>query len=146
MATASGARSLYTPAMLRAALALADYPLDPALPLRGDARSRTCGSTLTLGLALDPAGRVARVGLQASTCAVGQAAAHIFAAAVVGRSLPELAAARAALTAWLDRSGALPDWPGLDLIAAARDYPARHGAIVLVWDAALAALNPPVAA
>ncbi|WP_260921839.1 hypothetical protein [Novosphingobium sp. 9] len=33
--------------------------------------------------------------------------------------------------------GALPEWPGLDAIAAARDYPARHGAVMLVWDAAL---------
>jgi hypothetical protein len=30
----------------------------------------------------------------------------------------------------------LPDWPGLTAIAAARDYPARHGAIMLAWQAA----------
>jgi NifU-like protein involved in Fe-S cluster formation len=35
----------------------------------------------------------------------------------------------------------MPDWPGIDLIAVARDYPARHGAIMLAWEAALSALE-----
>ena len=33
------------------------------------------------------------------------------------------------------------EWPGFDLLAAARDYPARHGAILLPFDAAVAALG-----
>ena len=33
-----------------------------------------------------------------------------------------------------------PGWPGLDALAAARAYPARHGAILLAWRAALEAL------
>jgi hypothetical protein len=35
----------------------------------------------------------------------------------------------------------LPDWPGVEAIAAARDYPARHGAIMLPWTAARDALS-----
>jgi len=35
----------------------------------------------------------------------------------------------------------LPDWPGLDAIEAARAFPGRHGAMLLPWQAALAALS-----
>ena len=58
-----------------------------------------------------------------------------------------LAAAEAAIAAWLARSAvgasvgegevaALPDWPGMGAIAAAAAHPARHGAIMLAWRAA----------
>lgn len=133
--------ALYTPAVLAAATGLAVFPWDDALPLTGEARSRACGSTLALALAVDAAGRITRVGLRPHACAIGQAAAHAFAAAAPGRDRAEIAAARAAIGQWLAGEGALPDWPGLDVIAAAQAYPSRHGAIVLAWDAALAALD-----
>ena len=132
---------LYTPDVLALATGLAAFPLTDDLPLRGEARSRSCGSTLLIGLEPDGAGRIARLGLRAQACAIGQAAAAIFAGHAVGRSAAELAAAETALAAWLDGTGAMPDWPGLAAIAAARDYPARHGAILLAWRAALSALS-----
>lgn len=131
---------LYTPDVLAAAVGLAAFPLNQALPFAGEARSRSCGSTLALRLALDGEGRVTAVGCQARACAVGQAAAAVFAQAVKGRDRADLAAARTGLTAWLSGDGPRPDWPGLDLLEAARGYPGRHGAILLPWDAALAAL------
>jgi hypothetical protein len=52
-----------------------------------------------------------------------------------------LTRALAGIEAWLSTADApLPDWPGLSAIAAARSYPARHGAILLPWKAAMAAL------
>ena len=138
-------KALYSPGILAAAVGLAEFPIDSSLPLLGEARSRTCGSTLTLALALDEQSRIARVGCRAQACAVGQAAAHIFLSAATGRNTDELAAARTALGAWLTGDGPLPDWPGIALIDPARDYPARHGAILLAWDAALAALASPLA-
>lgn len=134
------AGKLYTPDLLALATDLARYPLDPALPLTGEARSRTCGSTIALGLSRGADGRIDRVGLRAHACAVGQAAAAIFAQGAPGRDRAGVASAHEALTAWLAGSGALPDWPGLAALASARDYPARHGAIPLAWTAALAAL------
>jgi NifU-like protein involved in Fe-S cluster formation len=134
------AATLYTPEILAAAVALAAYPLDPALPLHGEARSRSCGSTLALRLATDEAGRITALGCAAHACAVGQAAAAIFAQAASGRTRRELAAARDQLAAWLAGADEAPEWPGLGLLAPARGYPARHGAILLAWDAALAAL------
>ncbi|MEO0033278.1 MAG: hypothetical protein RIS94_3036 [Pseudomonadota bacterium] len=132
---------LYTPAILRAATELAAFGWDESLPLRGEARSRSCGSTIAMALDTDDAGAIVRIGLKPHACAVGQAAAAVFARAAVGRDRAQIAAAHAALHAWLGGEAPLPDWPGIDLIAPARDYPARHGAILLAWDAALAALS-----
>ena len=143
----ASAAVLYTPEVLGLATSLAGFPIDDSLPIHGEARSASCGSSLKVALALDEAGRIVRVGLMAHACAVGQAAAAIFAQAAPGRSAGEIAAAEQAIAAWLGgASGAsaatgLPDWPGLSAIAAAAAYPARHGAILLGWRAALAALS-----
>ena len=138
--------ALYTPAVLAAATGLAAFPWDEALPLTGEARSRACGSTLALALAVDAEGRITRVGLRPHACAIGQAAAHAFASAAAGHDRTAIAATRAAIGQWLAGTGPMPEWPGLDVIAPAQAYPSRHGAIVLAWDAALAALDRAAAA
>lgn len=133
--------ALYTPEVLALATDLARFPLDGDLPLGGEVRSRSCGSTLSLGLALDPDGRVSQVGVRAHACAIGQAAAAIFAQGAIGRSAGDIAVAQSELAAWLAGDGDLPDWPGISAIAAARTYPGRHGAIMLAWQAARDALS-----
>jgi NifU-like protein involved in Fe-S cluster formation len=137
----AGAEKLYTPELLALAVALAEYPPEAALPLHGEARSKSCGSTLRIDLAVDNERRIKGLGLQVRACAVGQASAAIFAGAATGREFTEIEASHEALLAWLAGSGDLPDWPGLEAIAAARDYPARHGAIMLPWTAARDALS-----
>lgn len=137
----AAAEKLYTPELLALAVGLAEYPPDAALPLHGNARSKSCGSTLQADLAVDAAGRIERLGLRVRACAVGQASAAIFARAAVGRALPDIEMAHSALTDWLAGAGELPDWPGLEAIAQARDFPARHGAIMLPWTAARDALS-----
>jgi NifU-like protein involved in Fe-S cluster formation len=137
----AGADKLYTPELLALAVALADYPANPALPLHGDARSKSCGSTLAADISVDSEGRIERLGMRVRACAVGQASAAIFARAAPGRSLEQVAAMHAALTAWLSGTGDLPEWPGIEAIAPARDFPARHGAIMLPWTAARDALS-----
>ena len=132
----ANAATLYTPHVLALAPGLAAWPWVEALPLQGSARSKSCGSTLQLGLETDSAGAVVSLGLKAQACAIGQAAAAIFAQSVIGRSPDEIAAAADAIFAWLTDDAPRPDWPGLDLIEPARAYPARHGAIMLAWDAA----------
>jgi NifU-like protein involved in Fe-S cluster formation len=139
--SARRAPTLYTPEILAAATGLAAWPWNDALPFKGEARSRTCGSALVLGLALDAAGQVCELGIRTHACAIGQASAHVFAGGVAGRDRAAIADSRLALGRWLADEGELPDWPGLGLIAAARAHPSRHGAIVLAWDAALAALK-----
>ena len=137
----SAAQRLYTPELLALAVELAKYPLLEAAPASAEARSPTCGSTLALDLALDDDGRIARLGLRVRACAVGQAAAAIFARHASGRDLTELRDALAGLEGWLDGEGPVPAWPDLALVAEARAYPARHGAMLLPWKAGVAALS-----
>jgi len=132
---------LYTPDVLGLAIELARYPLSEAQPLRGEARSTSCGSTIMLGLALDDSGRITQVGVRSQACAIGQAAAAIFAGAAAGRSPRDVREAHRDVAAWLSGEGDLPDWPGFATIAAARDYSARHGAVMLPWNAAVDALS-----
>jgi NifU-like protein involved in Fe-S cluster formation len=142
----TAAQRLYTPELLALAVELAEYPSLDTAPVHAEARSPTCGSTLAIDLALDEDGRIARIGMRVRACAVGQASAAIFARHATGRDLPELAAALARLEAWLDDEGPAPDWPDLALIDPARAYRARHGAMLLPWKAATAALSSAAAA
>ena len=130
------AEKLYTAQVLGLATQLAAWPWDDSLPLKGAARSRSCGSLLELGLGLDRQGLIARVGLRTQACAIGQAAAAIFASGARGRDGPAIHAAARALSAWLAGAGAMPEWPGLEALSAARTVPGRHGAIMLAWNAA----------
>ncbi|VWX51652.1 iron-sulfur cluster assembly scaffold protein [Novosphingobium sp. 9U] len=133
----ASAAVLYSPEVLALATGLAAYRLDDGLTLRTEARSRSCGSTLTLGLALDGEGKVTRVGLRSQACAIGQASAAIFAQAAQGQSGEELARTAREMARWVASEGPMPEWPGLTTIAVARDYPGRHGALMLPWTAVL---------
>lgn len=138
----SSTARLYTPEVLGLATGLARFPLGDDLPLRGEARAPVCGSTIELGFRTGASGRIEQVGVRSHACAIGQAAAAIFVEAAPGLGAAVVAAALHDLEAWLnDPAAPLPDWPRLDRIAAARSYPARHGAILLPWKAALAALS-----
>ncbi len=137
----SSAERLYTPELLGWTMKLAEYRQVDGLPLTGEARSKSCGSTLAINLEVDPAGNIGPMGMRVSACAVGQASAAIFAASAPGRSPEDIEASLAAMEAWLAGSGDMPDWPDLQVIAPARDYPARHGAMLLPWKAALDALS-----
>ena len=139
--TAPPRTSLYSPQMLALAVELADIPLDPRAPFSGEARSRTCGSTLALGCAIDGDGAISAIGMKVSACAVGQAAAAIFAHGAVGRIRKELLAAERGIAAWLSGGGKLPDWPRLEVLEPALPHKGRHEAILLPWRAALDALS-----
>jgi NifU-like protein involved in Fe-S cluster formation len=140
------AAALYTPEVLAEAVSLAGFPLDNALPLHGEARSRACGSNLALRLRTDAQGRIVAAGCSAKACAIGQAAAALFLRSAAGRDRAAIAEARGELAQWLASDCALtdcplPDWPGIALLQPARRHPGRHAAILLAWDAALAALG-----
>lgn len=135
------AEKLYTTEMLAAAMELADYaPLEKP-DLYGSARSESCGSSLELTMVLGPHGVVERIGMRVHACAVGQASAAVFARHAKGRTAAQIQATRGELAQWLNSEGAAPDWPGLGLIAPARAYRGRHGAMLLPWNAAIAALS-----
>ncbi|OCC24542.1 Fe-S cluster protein [Croceicoccus estronivorus] len=132
---------LYTPELLGLAVTLADYPYDPSFPMQGQARSASCGSTMDLGFVLDRASRIESIGMKVHACAVGQAAAAVFAAQANGLRVDDIERVHDALSHWLAGEGKLPDWSGLSIIEPARAFPGRHGAIMLPWRAALQALS-----
>jgi NifU-like protein involved in Fe-S cluster formation len=136
----NGAATLYSRELLGLAVSLADWPYDAEAPLTGSARSATCGSTTALSASLDRHAHLIQPGLRVTACAVGQAAAAIFAAHAEGRTRGEIATARNAIADWLRMDGPMPDWPGFAVLEPVRAYPGRHGAVLLAWDAALAAL------
>lgn len=136
----SGGHRLYTPEVLAAAVDLARFPPDPALPLTGEARSPSCGSRIAIGLMIGADGKIVRLGLAAHACAIGQASAAVFARHAQGLTRAEIMAARDSLRGWLSGGGAMPAWPGLAMLEPARAYPGRHAAMMLAWEAALTAM------
>lgn len=133
--------ALYSPALLALAVELADYPFDAAAPFIGEAHSRSCGSTIRIS-ATDG---FEDLGLKVTACAVGQAAAAIFARHVHGKAGADIQTSLAEIIDWLAGEGDTPAWPDIAMLEAARAYPGRHGAILLPWRAALDALSKPSA-
>ena len=128
--------TLYTPDILGLATGLAEYPWSDDLPLRADARSKSCGSAISLAAAVDESGAITKVGVKSQACAIGQAAAALFANSAAGARLSGIEDTLDALELWLAEGGPVPDWPGIVILDKARAYPARHGAIKLPWQAA----------
>ena len=140
--SASAAEKLYTTELLSLATELADYPLSGEWEAIGESRSKTCGSTLRLGLNLSNGDKISDVGLQVSACAVGQAAATLFARSARGTKLTSINLAIAQIESWMsDNAAPQPDWPGFEALSAARTLKGRHGAILLPWKAAQQALS-----
>lgn len=118
----------------------ADIPHLGRLPApQGTARRRSplCGSTVTADVVLHE-GRISQFAQDVKACALGQAAAAVAGAAMIGRSRAELEAARDALAAMLTEGGPVPPAPfdGFEALLPARDYRNRHASILLALEAA----------
>lgn len=139
---------LYTRDILRLAASIPHLGRLPGASASVEKRAPVCGSRVIVDVLLDGEGRVAALGQDISACAFGQASAALMGAHANGRSPAELAEARDALAAWLAGTRGDPGaWPGLDVLAPARRLTARHGAILLPFQAvaeaaALAAREP----
>lgn len=110
-------------------------------------RAPLCGSTVTVDLKLHD-GRVVEYGQDVKACALGQAAASIVGANIIGCDKAQVLAARDALQDMLKNDGPTPPVPfeGLEVLRPARDYKNRHASIMLTleaiaeaWDAAQSA-------
>ncbi|MFZ1469539.1 MAG: iron-sulfur cluster assembly scaffold protein [Paracoccaceae bacterium] len=116
---------------------------------QGTARRRSplCGSTVTADVVLDN-GKVAEFAQDVKACALGQAAAAVLGAVVLGRTRAELVAARDALQAMLKEGGPVPDAPFQDyeVLTPARDYKNRHASILLALEAVCDAIDSAEAA
>lgn len=138
---AGGAEKLYTHEILGLAIGLANFPRLEIAECSATVRSRSCGSTLTIDIVCDANGAVSNIGLGVTACAIGQAAAVVFAEQAAGKSLAQILSGENELARWLGGHAELPNWPGSQVLQHALDYPGRHEAILLPWRAAVEALS-----
>lgn len=132
---------LYSREMLRLATCLSEFPLMGASPAT-ERRAPVCGSIVAAEVALDSAGHVSQIGLKVAACAFGQASAALLALHIQGRTIGDVESTRNSLAAFLSgQSDMAGDWPGLDIFSGAKDLTARHGAILLPFDAAIDAMK-----
>ncbi len=105
-------------------------------------RSPLCGSTVSVDVVVKD-GKVADFAQEVRACALGQASAAVLGEVVIGRTLSELQAARAALSAMLKETGPVPAAPfaGYEVLIPARDYKNRHASILLALDATVEAVQ-----
>ncbi|SFP48077.1 iron-sulfur cluster assembly scaffold protein [Tranquillimonas alkanivorans] len=105
-------------------------------------RSPLCGSTVTVDVDVED-GRVARFGQDVKACALGQAAASVVGANVLGRTRAEVERARDELRAMLKSGGPAPAAPfdALSVLEPARDYKNRHASILLAIEATAEAME-----
>lgn len=105
-------------------------------------RSALCGSTVTVDVRVVD-GRVSAFAQDVKACALGQAAASVLGAKVIGRTRTEIEAARDDLAAMLKSGGPAPAAPfdGFAVLLPARDYKNRHASIMLALEATAEAMQ-----
>lgn len=98
-------------------------------------RSALCGSTVTVDVMMTQ-GRISAFAQEVKACALGQAAASVVGAAVIGRTTAEVVAARDALRAML-AGGPVPPAPfdGFEMLTPAVAFKNRHASILLAIEA-----------
>ncbi len=134
------AATLYNRDILRLAASL-DYGAALADPAgHAEQRSPTCGSRVTFWVRTDAEARITQMSADIASCALGQASAAILLRAAKGLTADAIAHARAGMSEYLSATSDDPPFADAALLAPAREYPARHAAIMLPYDALLAAL------
>jgi NifU-like protein involved in Fe-S cluster formation len=105
-------------------------------------RAPLCGSTVTVDITLDN-GKISTYGQDVKACALGQAAASVVGANVIGCTRSQIESARDALLAMLKSDGPTPPAPfdGLEVLRPARDYKNRHASIMLTLEAIAEAMD-----
>jgi NifU-like protein involved in Fe-S cluster formation len=135
-------KPLYTTEVLRLAASLQEMRELEREDGRAELRSPTCGSRITIAVALDDDRRVQMISQKVHACAFGQASAALVQQHAIGRAHDEVAEALVTISRWLaheqDEAG---DWPGISLLEPARPRKSRHGAILLPFRALLAAME-----
>lgn len=98
--------------------------------------SRACGSSVTLDICRDGS-TITTLGWRTRACTLGMAATALVVAHVPGRTFEELAEVAVLLRRLLAGEDVLfpAPWHDLAMFATAQDLPARHGSIMLPFDA-----------
>ena len=132
---------LYTTEILRLAASLFGPRELERIDGRAELRSPTCGSRVSISVQLDRDRRVEAISQQVHACAFGQASAALLERHAIGRAHDDVSQALILLSRWLAEEQEPDGWPGLVVLAPARERKARHGAILLPFRALLAAIE-----
>ncbi|MDQ2859978.1 MAG: iron-sulfur cluster assembly scaffold protein [Pseudomonadota bacterium] len=102
--------------------------------------ARLCGSRVVVDVALE-GDRVVDFAQEVKACALGQAAAAVLGAKVIGASVPEIEMARDAFRAMLKTGGPAPTgrFGDLSMLEPVKDYPPRHASTLLAFEATVEA-------
>ena len=104
--------------------------------------AKLCGSRVVVDVAVD-GDRVADFAQDVKACALGQAAASVLGAQVVGASLAELELVVQQFRSMLKEGAPAPDgrFADLSMLEPVKDYPARHASTLLAFEAACEAVR-----
>ena len=108
--------------------------------------AKLCGSKVVVDVVMD-GDRVADFAQDVKACALGQAAAAVLGAHVIGASAAEIEMARDAFRAMLKTGAGAPDgrFSDLSMLEPVKDYPARHASAMLAFEAAAEACAAAIA-
>ncbi len=135
------AEPLYTHEILRLAMSLSTGDDIASPDIAADARAPICGSSVSVKASID-SGKVSKIEVAAKACAMGQASAAILMKHAAGRTEEEIAEIKRGIAGFLAGDAEMPtSWPDLDHLKPARQYPARHAAILLPYEALLRAFS-----
>lgn len=132
---------LYTRDILRLAVSIPHQGRLEKPEASAEVRSKTCGSRVTADMVLDGQ-TIESLGLEVNACALGQASASILSAAAIGKSKEDIAAIRHGLIQFFAGEALSPGvLKNIEHLAAAKDHKGRHAAIILPYDALIAAFE-----
>lgn len=105
-------------------------------------RSPLCGSVVTVDVCLED-GKIVDFKQDVKACALGQAAAAVVGANILGSDRSQVLKARDELSEMLKNGGAVPNAPfnGLEVLRPAAEFANRHASILLALNATLDAIE-----
>ncbi len=108
--------------------------------------AKLCGSRIVVDVVM-AGDRVAEFAQEVKACALGQAAAAVLGANVIGARVSEIEMARDAFRAMLKAGGSPPTgrFSDLSMLEPVKDYPPRHASTLLAFEATLDACRQALA-
>lgn len=114
----------------------------PAPDASAERVAKLCGSRIVVDVVLE-GDRVADFAQDVKACALGQAAAAVLGAEIIGARVSEIEMARDAFRAMLKAGGPAPTgrFSDLSMLEPVKDYPQRHASTLLAFEATVEACH-----
>jgi len=105
--------------------------------------SKLCGSKVKVDLILDGAGKISNYGHEVEACLLGQTSSAVMARNALGLSRSDILDVKIQMQKMLKEDGPPPTgiWSDLEVLYPVKDYKPRHTSMLLVFDAALEAMD-----